>query len=70
MDERGLFWPDVLSAIDTARDVQGGGTDRWDRPKWIVTGPATDGRLLAVLCVLDVDEAGNVVVLLTLYHVE
>src|SRR5258708_1736069 len=67
MDERGLMWPDVLSAIESPTDVRDDGLDRIGRPKWIVGGPTSDDVPIEIVCVLDEDEAGNAIVLVTLY---
>ena len=67
MDERGLMWPDVLSAIDTPTYVRNDGLDRFGRPKWVVAGPTSDDLPIEIVCVLDEDASGNTVVLVTLY---
>ena len=67
MDERGLFWPDVLTILDDPTDVRDGGPERWGRPKWIVVGESTSGEKLELVCVLDVDEHGRVTVFITIY---
>jgi hypothetical protein len=67
MDQRGLVWPDVLAAIDRPGDVRGAGRDRFNRPKWIVTGDAPDGLPIELVCVLDVNERGDMTVFITIY---
>ena len=67
MDQRGFFWPDVLEVLDDPAGVRSGGTDRYERPKWLLAGTATDGRELEFVCVLDVDEHGDVTVFITIY---
>ena len=67
MDERGLFWPDVLAVLDEPTDVRRGGPERWGRPKWIVAGRSASGDALEIVCVLDKDERGNVTVFITMY---
>jgi len=67
MDERGLFWPDVLAILDDPTDVHSDGVDRWDRPKWIVTGESACGHNLELVCVLDRDERGHITVFITIY---
>ncbi|MBN1489763.1 MAG: DUF4258 domain-containing protein [Phycisphaerae bacterium] len=67
MDERGLFWPDVLAILDAPADVRDGGPEQWGRPKWIITGQAADGDALELVCVLDTDERGKLTVFVTMY---
>lgn len=68
MDERGLFWPDVLAVVNAPRRVRADGDDEFGRPRWIVAGTTTDGLTIEIVCVLERDEKGNVVVLITLYY--
>lgn len=67
MDERGLFWPDVLAVLDAPKGVRSGGLDRWERPKWLISGTTADELPMEVVCVLDEDERGNVTVFITVY---
>jgi hypothetical protein len=67
MDQRGLMWPDVLSAIDSPIEVRDDGLDRIGRPKWIVAGPTSDQMPIEIICVLDEEASGNTTVLVTLY---
>ena len=67
MDQRGMFWPDVLAVLDDPTGVRPDGRDRYDRPKWRLAGTATDGWELEIVCVLDVDEHGDVTVFITIY---
>jgi len=67
MDERGLFWPDVLAVLDTPDAVRSGGRDRFGRAKWMISGTAVDGLSIEIVCVLDRDERGNVTVFITIY---
>lgn len=67
MDERSLFWSDVLAVFDSPAEVRGQGLDQYERPKWVVGGRAADGLPLEIGCVLDVDDRGNVVVFITIY---
>ena len=53
--------------IDSPVGVQNDGIDRFGRAKWRVSGRATDGLDLEVVCVLDRDELGNLVVFITAY---
>lgn len=67
MDERRLFWADVLVVLDDPTDVRSDGPDRWGRPKWIIAGESASGDDLELVCVLDQDERGNLIVFITLY---
>jgi hypothetical protein len=67
MDERGLFWPDVLAVIERPADVRNGGPEKWGRPKWIVAGQSAAGDNLELVCVLDTDEHGNLTLFITMY---
>lgn len=67
MDERGLFWPDVLTVLDDPRDVRDGGRERFGRPKWIIAGQSTGGDALELVCVLDTDEDGRLTLFITIY---
>ena len=59
MEQRGLFWPDVLAVIDTPRTMRPEGTDQYHRPKWILSGPAANGDLIEIVCALEIDQAGT-----------
>jgi len=67
MDERGLFWADVLAVVDAPVDVRDGGPEQWGRPKWIVAGESSGGERLELVCVLDTDERGRETVFITIY---
>jgi len=67
MDQRGLFWPDVLAVLDEPTGVRGDGRDKDDRAKWIVGGKTPDGLAIEIVCALDVDENGDVTVFITIY---
>lgn len=67
MDQRGLVWGDVLAVLDAPGTVRDGGRDRFDRPKWLVSGTAADGEPMELVAALDVDERGRVTVFITLY---
>jgi len=67
MDERCLFWADVLVMLDDPTDVRSDGLDRWGRPKWIIAGQSASGDDLELVCVLDQDERGNLIVFITIY---
>jgi hypothetical protein len=67
MDRRGLVWPDVLAVLDSPSTVRAGGTDRFGRDKWRISGTAADGEALEFVCALDVDERGEVTVFITIY---
>ena len=67
MDQRGLFWPDVLTVLDAPTSVRDDGPDRWDRPKWIIAGESAGGDALELVCVLDRNEHGELTVFITIY---
>ncbi len=67
MDRRGLFWADVLAVIDDPKSVEGGGVDKYHRPKWIIEGKAADELPLEIVCVLDHAEGDDETVFITLY---
>ena len=67
MDQRGLFWADVLAVIDHPGGVRYDGPDNLDRPKWIVSGSAADGLAIEIVCVLEVNESGDLTVFITMY---
>lgn len=69
MSERGLIWPDVLAVVDDPADIRWGKRDAHGREKWIICGAAGDGLGVEMVCVLDVDERGQVTVLVTIYTV-
>lgn len=67
MDERGLFWPDILAVLDSATTVEDDKQDAYGRDKWKVCGRTTDQLELEIVCVLDRDDSGNLVVFITAY---
>lgn len=67
MDRRGLFWSDVEAIAEKPLDVRDDGLDRYDRPKWLIAGRAYDGDRLTIVCAIDTDEAGNLVLSITAY---
>ena len=69
MGERGLVWADVLAVVSDPADVRYGGQDEYDRDKWIICGQAGDGLGVELVCVMDVDMQGHLVVLVTIYTV-
>jgi hypothetical protein len=67
MDERGVVWPDLLTALETSSEVRFDGPDDAGRDKWLVAGLAADGLDVELVCVLDEDEFGHAVVFITVY---
>jgi hypothetical protein len=67
MAERGLVWPDILAVLDEPEGVRSGGHDRWERPKWLISGTAADELPIEVVCVLDEDRRGDATVFITIY---
>lgn len=62
-----MVWPDVLAILDDPTDVRDGGPEQLDRPKWILAGVAADGLPVEFVCVLDQDDNGEWVLLITIY---
>jgi len=56
MQQRGLFWPDVVAAIEDPGEVRSGGVDNYGRPKWIVCGDAATGDQIEIVCAMELDE--------------
>jgi hypothetical protein len=67
MNERGLFWPDVLAIVDAPTRARSDGMDEFGRPRLIVEGTAADGLRVGFACVLDSDDRGDVTVFITMY---
>ena len=67
MDQRGVVWPDLLTAIDNPDEVHSGGLDEAGRPKWLVAGQAADGLDVELVCALDEDDDGHTTVFITVY---
>ncbi len=67
MDQRGLFWADVLAVLDDPAGVRDDGLDDYGRPKWIINGQAADGLELELVAALDRNDAGELTVFITLY---
>jgi uncharacterized DUF497 family protein len=67
MDERGLFLTDALAVIDAPDSIRDDGLDDQGRPKWLVAGLATELLSLEIVVVIDLDESGNEVLLITIY---
>lgn len=67
MDRRGLFWVDIQAVIDSPGLIQANGMDEWGRPKWILQGRTTGRLALGIVCALDRDQRGNLIVFITAY---
>lgn len=67
MDQRGLFWSDVLAVLDAPSRVRSAGDDDHGRPKWIIEGEAGDGLPLGIVCVLDRNDADELTLFITAY---
>ena len=67
MDQRGLFWMDVIGVIELPDDVFAGGAEEYGRPKWIINGTTINGFKIDIVCILDEDELGKLVVFVTIY---
>ncbi|HEX4055349.1 MAG TPA: DUF4258 domain-containing protein [Tepidisphaeraceae bacterium] len=55
MEQRGLFWPDVVAVIDRPRSVRPQRMDEYGRPKWIIRGNLADGLDIEVVCAIETD---------------
>jgi hypothetical protein len=67
MDERGLFWGDILTAIEAPRLVRGDGYDVNGHDRWIIHGNTANDDSVALVCTLQLDDAGNFLLLVTLF---
>jgi hypothetical protein len=67
MTERGLIWPDILAILDAPVSVRRQGEDDLGREKWLVRGIAADGLDIEMVCVLDVNDEGDLTVFTTLF---
>jgi hypothetical protein len=67
MDLRGLFWADTLATVDLPSFIKYDGQDRFGREKWRIGGRTTGSLPLEIVCTLDQDELGNLIVLITAY---
>lgn len=56
MEQRGLFWPDVLAVVDDPGEVRGQGMDEYNRPKWIIAGQAAIGDEIEIACAVEIDD--------------
>ena len=65
MRERGLFWGDVLHALNNAGEVRKAGLDVHGLPKWIIQGTAADDQMIEIVCTIEEDESG--IQFITLY---
>ncbi|MBC7784949.1 MAG: DUF4258 domain-containing protein [Burkholderiales bacterium] len=68
MDQRGLFWPDIQAVIDEPHDVVSCGEDRFDRPKWVVSGRCATDDDIEIICAIEIDNSGTEFI--TLYWVD
>jgi hypothetical protein len=58
MQQRGLFWPDIVAVIDDPEDIHSPGLDDYNRPKWIIRGNAGVGDDIEIVCAIELDESG------------
>lgn len=68
MEQRGLFWPDVVSVFHEAASIRSGGTDRYGRSKWNIRGNAATDDGIEIVCAIEIDESETEFV--TLYWLE
>jgi hypothetical protein len=57
MEQRGLFWSDVLMVLDDPSHVRSQGMDRYNRPKWIMSGDTPTGDEIEIVCAIETDES-------------
>lgn len=51
-----MFWLDVETVLCDPQDVGAQGMDKYDRPKWIIRGEATNGDGIEIICAVEFDE--------------
>jgi len=69
LSHRGLLWLDVVAVIHAAREARADGTDRFGRERWLIAGQAASAFDIEIVCVIDYDQSGELVVFITLYFV-
>lgn len=67
LDERRLYWPDVVAMLKGGCEARSDGKDRYGRPKWIVSGVAHGEFPIDAVCALDKDDRGDWTVFITIY---
>lgn len=67
LDERGLFWSDVLTAIEEPTRVRSDGLDSAGRARWVLSGPSTGGTPIGIVCAIGRDRTGVLKVFVTLF---
>lgn len=67
LDERGLFWTDVLAALDRPARVAADGYDHAGRSRWIIRGRTTDAAVMGLVCAIGRDDAGELTVFITAF---
>ncbi len=70
LDQRGMFWPDVLAVFDDPDSVRADGFDDWGRARWIVSGAAADESPIDVVCLIDRDAKGELTLFVTIYRMD
>ena len=56
MEQRGLFWPDVVAVIEEPAGIRSQGRDRFGRSKWVISGEAATGDEIEIVCALELDQ--------------
>ena len=49
----------MLLRSDDPSELRSEGMDRYDRPKWIVAGAASDGYEIEIVCAIEEDDSGT-----------
>jgi len=65
MEQRGLFWTDVLAVIEEPDAMRTDGHDEHRRERWFITATAPDELPVELLCAID--STDPLTVLVTIY---
>ena len=70
LDQRGLFWGDVLAVIDSPARVLADGQDVHGRDRWLIRRKTSYGLRIELVTLLEQDEHGHWTFFVTLYHLD
>lgn len=62
-----MLWADVLTLFEDPSEARADGPDDRGRARWIVTGKATDGIAMGVVCAIGRDRSGELTVFVTAF---
>jgi hypothetical protein len=68
MEERGLFWWDIVAVIEQPNKIENDGYDTWGRNRWLVSGDTPDNLPIKIVCALEERDDGGFVVLITIHY--